>query len=375
MEVVVSRPSAYKAVANISMSQGQTFEVYIEADTILSHLDDGWIFLLIPACMKTGENLHVNGRVTQSALNSSQAIQNQLLLGHPNLKKISITSAEIVHEPDFESNTSRRIGSFFSGGVDSTYTALVLGAKSTLVSVWGFDIPSTDESHWLLSLEQMKQFASTHGYKLIVVKTNIREFSNQYLDWGFDYFGSALGGVASMLSKRLSVMHIPGSFNEDYVFWGSFPSLDSSFSTSYQEVLDHGLETRIAKVHYLAQKKSAAAIRVCWQNKTGKTNCGSCSKCKRTRLEFHIVNAPFRPAGLEAPPTRIDLITMKVSKTDLILLSDDLSWAKANLESKTVQIQILVRMARVRTYMRFKVAGFIPRPIKNLLGSIRIQDR
>jgi hypothetical protein len=369
LEVVVTRPSAHKSVANISMSQGQCFEIYVEADTTLSNLDDGWIFLLAPACMKTGENLHVKGRVTQSALNASQEIQNQLLLGHTNFKKISITSDEIIPDHKIETASNRRGGSFFSGGVDSTYTALVLGSKSSLVSVWGFDIPSTDERHWILSLKDIKQFSSAHGYQLIVVKTNLREFSNQYLDWGFDYFGSALGGVACLLSKQLSVMHIPGSFKENYVYWGSFPTLDASFSTSYQQILDHGLETRIAKVHYLSQRASAVAIRVCWQNKQGHANCGTCSKCKRTRLEFHIVNAKHRPAGLEALPTWKELVGMTISKTDLILLRENLSWAKTCLESKTVHIQILVTIARIKTYVRSKVVGIIPRKIKNMIRS------
>lgn len=302
--------------------------------------------------MKLNEDLELIGTLSSKAIKAFYKAQDELLIAHPPLNKISLK-----HEGDLtevKPESSRTTGSFFSGGLDSTYTAESIKEIQTLVGIWGFDIALKREDHWNLSKELLEKYARQTSKDLILVKTNIRELSNGLLSWGADYHGTALSGVTNALSNHLKKVYISATHTEETKRWGQFPSLSKAFSTDYQELEEHGAVIRTEKAFALANKPETTLLRVCYRNKTGLANCGVCQKCIRTRIEFSLVNAPYRPIGLEIKPTFTELLKVKILGNDFLFFKDSIGWARRAGFPNTYQPLIAINLARLisRVYYR-----------------------
>lgn len=336
----------------VSLQSGKEMQLWLEANVDLDIKADCWIFLMLPVCMKLGENLEVSGTITSTALGAFHRAQEELLIAHPHLKKISL-----IYEVDLEEDKSKRdrtVGSFFSGGLDSTFTVDKVKEIETLIGVWGLDISLKNEKHWILSKDLLEKYSQATGKDLILVKTNIREISNGLLSWGADYHGTVLSGIAKALSNQLEKVYISSTHFEETKRWGQFPSLSKAFSTDTQELEEYGAVVRTEKALALANRPETTLIRVCYRNKTGLANCGVCQKCIRTRIEFSLVNARFRPKGLERKPSLIELLNLKISGHDFLFFKDSIGWARSAGFPNTSQPLIAIKVSRLisRVYFR-----------------------
>jgi len=348
---VASNPNESRVL--VTLASGQELELYIEANVDLDTKTDCWLFLMLPVCMKLGEDLEVTGILSATAVNAFNKAQEELLIAHPHLQKIALLYKGDLTELK-ESTTPKSVGSFFSGGLDSTYTVDAVQEIETLVGIWGFDIALKREDHWNLSKDLLERYAQATGKKLILIKTNIRQLSNGLLSWGVDYHGTALSGIAMALSNHLKKVYISATHSEETKRWGQFPSLSKAFSTDYQELIEHGPQSRTEKALALANKPETTLLRVCYRNKTGLANCGVCKKCIRTRIEFSLVNAKYRPLGLELKPTFTELLKVKILGNDFLFFKDSIGWARRAGFPKTYQPLIAINLARLisRVYYR-----------------------
>ena len=370
MELVVSvqNPSKSRSEALFDFGHGEKFEIYIETASELSNLADPWLALSLPLAMARGLNVRLVGSVSQSALNNHVNIQNELLAGHPNLKQVDVFAAEVIVELNPKAlKKERRTGSFFSGGLDSTYTALNLPEHSELITVWGFDIPVEDTDHWGITSPLIVEQATAFGKSSVVVKTNLRDMSDKILDWGTGYNGTALAGIALALAPGFREIYIPGSYTNNYVVWGSFPTLDKSFSTDYLEIADHGLEVRIEKALYVLNSGAMKPIRVCWQNKSGLANCGECSKCIRTRFECYWLGNNVYPDGLWGVPSRVSVLKLNLSEGDYKFLREDLNWIFLTTQKRWLNYRVLFCLVFIKSQIRKGVVGKIPPRLKDFL--------
>ncbi|MGO9445258.1 MAG: hypothetical protein ACLPXB_10840, partial [Thiobacillaceae bacterium] len=193
------------------------------------------------------------------------------------------------------------IGCFFSGGLDSFYTYLNHETEiDTLVFVHGLDIWLDDQALRQQVSDDLQTISAVLGKRLIQVETNLREFTDQFLDYGLHCCGGALASVALLLSNQLRKIFVPSS--EDYAHlapWGSHPMLDPLWGTERLEIVHDGLEAnRVEKANRVSQSDLALAhLRVCYQNlhekrnyseRPEKWNCGHCEKCLRTMLNLYI---------------------------------------------------------------------------------------
>ena len=185
--------------------------------------------------------------------------------------------------------------------------------------------------------------------KLVLVKTNIRALSNGLLSWGRDYHGPAMAGLAIALSNQVSRVYISASHIEETKRWGQFPSLSKAFSTDHQDIIEHGALVRTEKALGLGKDPMATLLRVCYRNKTDKANCGQCQKCMRTRLEFALINSPFRPAGLETQPTLLEIMKIKILKNDFAFFKNSIYWARDAGYPKTLMPLIAISLARLNS--------------------------
>jgi hypothetical protein len=188
----------------------------------------------------------------------------------------------------------------------------------------------------------------------MVVKTNIRELSNGLVEWGTDYHGSALAGVSIALTKHFRKNYLAASRQRKQPDWGHSAALCDALATPNHLIEQTGGIERIAKAHAIADIPRTKLVRVCYRNVKGLVNCGTCRKCVRTRLEFDLVNAKYRPQVLETRPTFKELMEAKVTHGDYLCYLEAFEWARQNKYSGTIAPLIAVSIARVRTILYSK---------------------
>jgi hypothetical protein len=104
--------------------------------------------------------------------------------------------------------------------------------------------------------------------------------------------GAALAAVALGIQGFWGRAYIPAT--QDYANMyptGSHPLLDPMWSTESVRIINDGAEaTRIQKVQWKIACSDVALrhLRVCWENRDSKYNCGRCEKCIRTMVNLEI---------------------------------------------------------------------------------------
>lgn len=189
----------------------------------------------------------------------------------------------------------RPIASFFSGGIDSFFTAL----KHPEVTHWlvwlGFDMPIKHRPAFNRHCERLLDIASEFDKTLIAGATNLRQTRWRQAPWELLSFGPLLGTAALLYEERFSQVLVPASFSiESLRPCGSHPLSDTLFSSSLMEVVHDGVEfTRLEKTAFLCQSDVALRnLHVCYrgQGYSGQddTNCCICQKCYRTMTALEL---------------------------------------------------------------------------------------
>lgn len=354
MKVVHDNPTANLSRASIALDSGAKTELYIEANVPVDTKADSWLFLLLPVCMQLGENLEIEGQLTASAVACFNVAKKELLRGHAKMKDISLIYNSPYLDLEMPIDDSRGIALFYSGGVDSTFASETLSDVDTLVSVWGFDIPTRNQKHWDLTLDLLKPYAEQTNRKLILVKTNIRELSNGLIEWGGDYHGTAIAGIANAFSNQIKHAYAAAGFIRTDPNWGHSPILYNAYSTTYQRVQETEPVLRIAKTAGLGDNPRTASIRACYRNITGLANCGLCKKCVRTRLEFDLVQAKFRPLGLEEKPKASEILKNKLTNWDILFYKEAFDWSKQNGFKVNLLDVIVVYLTRFKSIFQIR---------------------
>ena len=235
---------------------------------------------LLPA-MKLGAKLISAHPVCSRLLEELQVIQGLFRSGLPDLD----TAESELHGNRSEVAQGKGIGLFFSGGVDSFYALLEYESKvSHLVFVHGFDIRLGHSVLFRKALARVESVARWFGKSLVIVRTNLRDFTDPYTLWGAHSHGPALGAVAQLLGGTFKAVYIAGEFIEGAeAIHASRASVDPLWSTSYVDILHVGHKIpRFEKLRAVSTLKPAqGSLRVCWENRHGRLNCCECSKCLR----------------------------------------------------------------------------------------------
>ena len=192
---------------------------------------------------------------------------------------------------------------FFSGGVDSFYTVLTRRAELThLIFVHGFDMP-LDSDLREPAARVAREVAAAFGLELIEVETDVRHLIDRYVSWELCH-GAALASVGLLFQERLRRILIPSTHSyADLTAWGSHPLLDPLWSTELTEFVHDGAHaTRVEKCFALADSEIALRhLRVCWENRDGRYNCGECEKCLRTMIGLEAAGVLERCLTLPYP--------------------------------------------------------------------------
>ena len=260
---------------------------------ILTANDEAFIACGILPCMKTGtRRLIVDGDVSQRFISALSTIQDIYCMWDPSLHRVEIKAVKPLSR---KQSTQRRVGTFFSGGVDSFYTFLKHQDEVTdIILVHGFDIALGNTRLRDETSKKIREVAARFDKNLIEIETNIRKLLNRYIDWGLFGHGAALAALGHLLFPAFHRIYIPATHTYTALLpWGSHPVLDPLWSSETLEFIHDGCEaTRVEKVARLSTCEIALkSLRVCWENPNGAYNCGRCEKCLRTMLNLRVNNA------------------------------------------------------------------------------------
>lgn len=181
-------------------------------------------------------------------------------------------------------------GLFFTGGVDSSYSLVKNRGKVTrLINVEGFDVAFDDDERLEATALLINHIANAEGLEVVRVRTNLREHPFfRSVKWGKTH-GSALAGIAHLLSPHLRKVFVASSdVHEPH---GSHPQLDPLWSSDCMDIIyDSPGVARLDKVDAIKLVPWVDThLKVCWENREKRLNCGRCEKCVRTQLQFFVV--------------------------------------------------------------------------------------
>ena len=259
---------------------------------------DPFVAALAPLAARRHERLLVHAPTDLLLRDGVQEVTRVWQSWYPELAAVAVECESFTTGRE----TTGATASFFSGGVDSFFTALRHDAGegtpatesiNDLVLVHGFDIPLANETAFAHVEQSLERAAATLGKRLVVVATNLRTTRFDETDWSRLSHGAALAGVAHAIGGAYATVLIGSSAGyRDLRFWGSHPLTDPMFTSSRTRVVHDGAAfMRVEKTQYVAQAPVAMAhLRVCWQSDDGR-NCGACNTCYRTMLALDAIGA------------------------------------------------------------------------------------
>ncbi len=260
---------------------------------------DPFFLVCLTLAMRLRERLEIQGVVSQSLLLNSLEAMSIYQHYFPKICDPVPIDATSVCRPK---HNGTRVGSFYSGGVDSLYNIaeskrlnLKYGSLpvTDLWLVQGMDISLENLSLW----EQVKttMFTSVRpddNVRCVDVRTNARDIHDRYVAWTKLGFSAVLGALAKCFSHTVQTALI-GSYAkyDDVVPHASSPLVDPMWSCDQQLVRHFSCRVnRQEKIDTIADYTPhlLAALRVCYVNSGNAYNCGSCEKCIRTKAQLLI---------------------------------------------------------------------------------------
>ncbi len=200
--------------------------------------------------------------------------------------------------------------SFFSGGVDSTFTVISnIEKKPILVSIWGSDIPVDEIAGWENFSNSINQFSKEFALEKLFIRSDFRkllntgnlnqEILNTNDNWwhGLQHGISIIShGVIYAYKKNIGNILIASSHSDtdleerglNIIPCASSPTIDNYFKFSNCKVKHDGFnftrQEKIGKIlDYVYKNNKNINIKVCWESIFGK-NCNVCLKCSKTIL-------------------------------------------------------------------------------------------
>lgn len=183
-----------------------------------------------------------------------------------------------------------RVGSFYSAGVDSSFTLCRKMSEITHLMLMDVFDGQALGYEWESLVERQSQFVDALGKRLIPIRSNVRNYAEgKKISWDFMH-GLIISSIGSFFG--FDRVYVPSSHTYRELFpWGSHPLTDPMWSTESMRVIHEGAGARRwEKVKSLTQhQRMLDNLHVCWRTKIG--NCGECPKCIRTMLALHLLGA------------------------------------------------------------------------------------
>ncbi|MCC8147500.1 hypothetical protein [Akkermansia sp.] len=297
----------------------------------LDNSGDVWTVLFLHKMMEYGGHYKVRGTVSASLLPGLD----RYVRAWVNLQPARYNAVTL--EPDTVEDDRGRVLrpeclACFSGGLDACFTAfrharVMAGPQNQQLNaclmVRGADIRKDYEADWKEASRMARELTDDLGIpRFYTVETNFRDMHCAY---GMSYFSML---VACMRIFDRDYGHLmlgsDNCFSYFHLASGNNPVTNHFLSSHGVEVITDGAEyTRTEKAAVVAQWPLALQkLRVCYQGKDLSCNCGTCGKCRRTRLNFLAVGVKELPCmpPLQNEDELLDFMMTPVEQLEISLL-------------------------------------------------------
>lgn len=369
-DVAPDNPKFVRITGKVKMDSGEQLEIWFEVprdlEGQLSETANPWIVAMLPYALSNGETIVSDIPADPELLENLKGLVAVWREWYPRFAQPRIVVP--VAPVDSVTTPGTKSAAFFSGGIDSWFTALrhapelesaAVGRVDELIAVHGFDIPVESHDEFVKLHETLSLGAKALGRDLIVVRTNLRKSGSLWAKgWGWLTNAAGLATVALILEKRYRKVLIASSYPYGGLFpWGSHPMTDVLFSTCSLSVKNDGASyKRAEKTELVARHKLALSnLHVCYKNRSA-SNCGECAKCIRTMATLELVGAL---RGSNAFPIEFQpesLARMYIEdrhEADFIKEVRGLAIQTGNLDIQTAASRALQRSSRVRPLVKF----------------------
>jgi hypothetical protein len=280
--------------------------------------------------MLDGSDLVTEYPATEVLLENLEQLQEVFNCWVPRLQKVNIKCGGYAPCAP----PSPRVGSFFSGGVDSNYTLLRRKEDiDDLIVISGFDFDMGEDT-FATVLNRLSPIAGAFGKRLLPMRSNFIVFEKACGLHRHLSFGSALAAHAIALGYRK--VYIPASLTYRQLdAWGSHPLTDPLWSNGCTKLVHDGADARrIDKIRAISQEPQLMNnLIVCWNDPNG--NCGTCDKCLRTRTALRVLGITlptFEPLTSMKPLKQLDPHT----PAEVEFLFENLEYARKNKDDAVV---------------------------------------
>ena len=175
---------------------------------------DPWIAMFLWPAMKLGQGLHIEAPASPALLESTRALMDIMSCWDASYRPVEVTACGTC--PDRAGG--RAVASFFSGGVDSFYTAVKhtsvdAPAKSRithLVSVKGLDVKLGDNALWMEVVGHLRNQRRNWDAPGSSARKRARDHTRDLRPWGM-YYGSVLAAIGLGLKGFWNTVMIPAA--------------------------------------------------------------------------------------------------------------------------------------------------------------------
>jgi hypothetical protein len=304
----------------------------------LSASADPWIALLLWPAMRLGQRLVVEAAGSSKLMEAVPTLTSIMHCWDDRFNPIEVQT----QGTSSQERAGATVASFFSGGVDSFYTALKHAPSSApdgdavthLISIYGLDVPFSDPVLWDRVCTHLRDAAKHLGCAWVEAATNVRDVvPGSLVAWPMHY-GAVLAGIALGIKGGWRKVFIPAAQTyADMYPGGSHPLLDPLWSSESVRIVNDGAEaTRIQKIQWQIAKSDVALrhLRVCWENRNSEYNCGHCEKCIRTMVSLKIAGVLDQCESFDHPLSYANVSRVRfTSPAQRVLMAQNYEAAKA----------------------------------------------
>ncbi|NQU08610.1 MAG: hypothetical protein HQ583_08615 [Candidatus Abyssubacteria bacterium] len=270
-------------------------EIFFESATPLAPAREALPSAFLLPAMSRGMDLRISGTVCPHWLRNVEEVRTLAR------KWWSYSGGRILHDGEEDIAPAGGNALFFGGGVDSFF-ALRRERRclNHLIYVEGYDVTLPDTERLARIADSNRAIAQQCGLELVTIRTNLRGHPDFRIIYWDNTHGGALAAVGHLLGNICSTVFIAGGVHISQVIpHGSHPNMDRAWSSNAVRFIHHGTDsTRLDKVSAIASWPLVHQhLRVCWEHRKSRLNCGDCEKCVRTQLEF------LAEGKLETPAT------------------------------------------------------------------------
>lgn len=304
------------------------YDVFIKGQEVVKdHGMEPALPLGLLAGMRLGRTIHVEGKLSRTYLNGVKQVVEYYSTHFEQLNNIEITCDELIDNPP---DKSKRVASFFSGGVDSFFTLMKYKNQLTdIIYIYGFDIRLDDWPRRKAIHSMGNAVAAELGLNFIEIESNFGKVIQDYGSWSEHGHGMALASVARSLADNIGTVIIPGSDPiPSKIPWGTTPYTDPLYSDNSISIIHDTCDAeRVDKIECLVQEPLMLKyLRVCWENIDGAYNCCRCEKCLRTMCALDALGVLDKAESFHLP------LTARAVANALLLLPSMRDYPRENIK-------------------------------------------